>query len=170
MSPRIFPVQPNIHRSDKDSAMINPRTVSAHASARASPLQHPTIVHVNGNNNLVDDNATEMDVDVDVDEGDEYTDSSAETVEVDELDESDHEEPQAQWQRAPPGGNAERVTSGVGRAAAAPSVAPTKATPAVKKPRPKPPATRLPGQTIVPMSRVEAIAEAEGTSLHSLSA
>lgn len=76
------------------------------------------------------------------------SDASEESAsEVDELDDSDAGAPDAQpqWQA---------ISS-----AGAPS---QKA--AVKKPRPKPPTTRVPGQTIVPVSRVEAILVADGLS------
>ncbi|KAL5524614.1 hypothetical protein ACEPAF_9754 [Sanghuangporus sanghuang] len=127
-------------------------------STSSVPLQHPTIVHVNGKDSL-NENTTGMDVD----EGDEYSDdTSVGTVEVDELDESDYDEPRLQWRpvtRLPPGFLAERAAAATASAAAAP--APANPAPVVKKPRPKPPTTRVPGQTIVPMSRIEAILSAD---------
>ncbi|KAL5501498.1 hypothetical protein ACEPAH_8758 [Sanghuangporus vaninii] len=128
-------------------------------STSSMPLQHPTIVHVNGKDSL-HENTTGMDVDEG--EGDEYSDdTSAGTVEVDELDESDYDEPRPQWRpvtRLPPGFLAEHAAATATASAAA---APAKPAPVVKKPRPKPPTTRVPGQTIVPMSRIEAILSAD---------
>ncbi|KAL5520117.1 hypothetical protein ACEPAG_1777 [Sanghuangporus baumii] len=149
MAPRIT-IHP-VSSGTNDNSTISK---SSSSSASSVPLQHPTIVHVNGKDNVYE-NTTAMEVD----EGGEYSDdTSAETVEVDELDESDYDEPRPQWRpsaRLLPGFPAERATSAASAAALA------KPASVVKKPRPKPPTTRAPGQTIVPMSRIEAILSAD---------
>ncbi|EJC98111.1 uncharacterized protein FOMMEDRAFT_24111 [Fomitiporia mediterranea MF3/22] len=88
--------------------------------------------------------ANGTDTQMDVDEVDELSEmDEADSLEVDELDESDSgpQDSQPQW---------ETISSASASAAPSPKAS-------AKKPRPKPPTTRQPGQTIVPMSRIEAM-------------